>query len=1194
MLLRFRTFAIPSLLLAAACAACSTDTPSPGDPGDPGGPSDPGNPGLGPPMTTTEQTATALGVSIMSSNAAGAPRLIRAIVPRAAAAPNLAPVAAARAHVEALAPLWLQQQRPTTLVDNGTVSLRNGATVVKLSQQIDGAIVNDGELRVLVHPDGAFAAVSGTLLPATTKPTFTSSASAAAERALDQMFGASRPQVAIAETGDTSGWQTLEIASTADLQVSEARARRELASVGNQLVEAWSIEILGSVPFDPQRDDPESPGITAHRYLVSDVGGKILGDVDLVQNDAFVYRAYAETTGNRRPLDGATQSFAPHPTGVPDGSAPSIIPQNLVVMEAFNGPLDPWLPTNATTTAGNNAETFSDLDNTLTFTTGDVRPEVKSGRILNYTYDHSVGPLATPDQSKAAEVNAFFIVNWMHDWWYDSGFTETAGNAQADNFGRGGVANDRLLVLAQAGANVGLRNNANMATPADGARPRMRMYLWTQGAATSLATPTGTPVSRALTAGPRDFQVSGDLVVSTDATAPTDDACQVPGNISGKIALVTFSNACTSAVTVTNIKAGGAIGFVLVDGASNDPGRFGGSAAANLPGVVIGKASGAALAAAVAGAGGSLAVTLTSAIAGPERDGDLDATVVTHEWGHYLHHRLTNCGANQCGGMSEGWGDFNALMMMLREGDNRDGVYAVGPYALADGTPNTAYFGIRRYPYSRDRTKNDLSFRHIANGVALPTNTPGFPGNGSNNSEVHNAGEIWATMMWEALNVLADQHGVTIARRRMSDYIVGGMLLAPANATFTEQRDGILAAASALDTDDMILMAAAFAGRGAGSCAVSAPGNSTTNVGVVESGTLAGKLAVGGVSLTDDGISCDHDGYLDPGESGSLRVTVANNGILAAENVTITASTTNTGVRLGAPLKITALQPFTSSNLTIPVTVLQTAPRNTLVTINVRVAGDNTCDKAGVNLALTIRTGVDDVPNASTTDAAETKISAWTPTGTLATTLWGRAVEASGNQSFLGTDAGSATDTQFVSPALLVGATDNFVLAFKHAYSFEVAGATLFDGGVVEISSDGGATWSDVTTFGVTPGYTGALFVGSGNPIGGRQAYSGASPGYPMRNQVSLDFGKMFAGMSVLVRFRIGTDVSAGAPGWDIDDVQVSGITNTPFPALVTEPSTCTARRGEPAESAVVATFSAPARSLRGSDQAVCILNDTP
>jgi hypothetical protein len=42
------------------------------------------------------------------------------------------------------------------------------------------------------------------------------------------------------------------------------------------------------------------------------------------------------------------------------------------------------------------------------------------------------------------------------------------------------------------------------------------------------------------------------------------------------------------------------------------------------------------------------------------------------------------------------------------------------------------------------------------------------------------------------LNVLADEHGVTTARRRMSDYVVAGLLLSPENGTFTEARDAIL------------------------------------------------------------------------------------------------------------------------------------------------------------------------------------------------------------------------------------------------------------------------------------------------------------------------------------------------------------------------------------------------------------------
>jgi hypothetical protein len=61
--------------------------------------------------------------------------------------------------------------------------------------------------------------------------------------------------------------------------------------------------------------------------------------------------------------------------------------------------------------------------------------------------------------------------------------------------------------------------------------------------------------------------------------------------------------------------------------------------------------------------------------------------------------------------MSEGWGDFNGLLLQLRDGDNRKGTYAQGSYADATGTPDAAYFSIRRFPYSRDHLKNPLKRR---------------------------------------------------------------------------------------------------------------------------------------------------------------------------------------------------------------------------------------------------------------------------------------------------------------------------------------------------------------------------------------------------------------------------------------------------------------------------------------------------
>src|SRR3954471_12801245 len=163
-----RRIALSSLLFAAACASDSSPTPPPGGTTPPGSSA---------PVATVDQKATALGMSIMSQDAGG-PRLIRAIVPRVAA-PGLAPQAAARDHVAALAPLWGVQASAAPLVETGTQQLRNGATVVLFEQQINGVVVNQGDVRVMMHPDMSLAAVSGTLVVDAVKPSFVSSASAA-------------------------------------------------------------------------------------------------------------------------------------------------------------------------------------------------------------------------------------------------------------------------------------------------------------------------------------------------------------------------------------------------------------------------------------------------------------------------------------------------------------------------------------------------------------------------------------------------------------------------------------------------------------------------------------------------------------------------------------------------------------------------------------------------------------------------------------------------------------------------------------------------------------------------------------------------------------------------------------------------------------------------------------------------------
>jgi subtilase family serine protease len=74
----------------------------------------------------------------------------------------------------------------------------------------------------------------------------------------------------------------------------------------------------------------------------------------------------------------------------------------------------------------------------------------------------------------SAETFLFFAVNFAHDFFYDLGFDEAAGNFQNDNFGRGGTGGDPLRAVARAAG----RNNATYLDAPDGSSPTISMFLW--------------------------------------------------------------------------------------------------------------------------------------------------------------------------------------------------------------------------------------------------------------------------------------------------------------------------------------------------------------------------------------------------------------------------------------------------------------------------------------------------------------------------------------------------------------------------------------------------------------------------------------------------------------------------------------------------------------------------------------------
>src|SRR6185312_6845689 len=136
-----------------------------------------------------------------------------------------------------------------------------------------------------------------------------------------------------------------------------------------------------------------------------------------------------------------------------------------------------WMGT-STVTTGNNVEAYLD-------TNADNAPDANNGSGLSNGHASSATqdftfPFSTavdPRTQQAAVVtNLFYFNNFMHDFSYGLGFTETAGNFQTNNYGRGGTGNDSVRAEAQDGSGT---NNANFATPPEGSRPRMQQYLFT-------------------------------------------------------------------------------------------------------------------------------------------------------------------------------------------------------------------------------------------------------------------------------------------------------------------------------------------------------------------------------------------------------------------------------------------------------------------------------------------------------------------------------------------------------------------------------------------------------------------------------------------------------------------------------------------------------------------------------------------
>ncbi len=762
----------------------------------------------------------------------------------------------------------------------------HGPAVVRLRQRVNGLPVFNRWLNVMLDRSGKPVAVSGYFATATTAAApvsgFLTSSAQAVLAAWQNLGGDGLTLDQLVSTGLRGGYEYFERPRLTGLTglARPPRVRPLYYPRVDRLEPAYYVELFGT---------SAGAGDVAHAVVVSAHDGQPLFRKDLTAGAAYTYRVFADESGEQAPFDSPLgNGYTPYPGADPFDQPPRV-GQASTLVTLSHGPIstgDPWIAESGVqTTTGNNVDAYIDsgigvfLPLVLPVRTpgdgfvpgtGDVRATATGPDTFDYAITGDEDP-SHENAILAANVNLFYVNNWLHDAWYDHGLNEEAGNAQNDNFGRGGVDGDALDVEGQDSSG---RNNANMATPSDGSAPRMQMYLF-DGALLGEVTvldpaPLGTFKFSGASFGPQTFDRSGEVALANDVFGAPTDGCSgvetppdpllgisqtianpVPDpRLFGKIALIDRGT-CSFTNKALFATLSGAIGMIIVNNGDGNPSAMGNADVPldivstdrvyQIPSVMIRRDDGQALKDALA-AGQTVTMRLKRDPS-IDRDGTFDNQVIAHEFFHYVSNRLVGDASglsnNQGGSMGEGWSDVAALILSVRTEDRSvpgnerwQGAYGVGHYATGD-----SYFAIRRVPYSTDFAINPLTFRHVANGEALPDTAPvAFGADGSTNAAVHSSGEIWANAVWNCYAGLPNdpRHAFVEARSRMQDYLIAGLKMTPVAPTFTEARDGLLAAAMARDATDFARCANGFAVRGMGKNAVSPERDSTDHVGVVE------------------------------------------------------------------------------------------------------------------------------------------------------------------------------------------------------------------------------------------------------------------------------------------------------------------------------------------------------------------------
>ncbi|RMG80111.1 MAG: T9SS C-terminal target domain-containing protein [Bacteroidetes bacterium] len=766
-----------------------------------------------------------------------------------------------------------------------------------------------------------------------------------------------------------------------------------------------------------------------------------------------------------------------------------------------------------TITRGNNAWAYQDRDDNL-FSLGD-EPDGGDSLLFDFPWQFDWEPQQYLD---AAVTNLFYWSNLMHDFSWHMGFDELAGNFQQNNYGNGGLDGDAIEARAQAGANTGSENNAFYSGGADGSGASINMFIWnTGGDVLTVDEPASVagPIATGAAAGGwgdgaqvSDVPVTGEVVIVNDGVDDpfATDGCEDLLNadeLVGKIALIDRGG-CEFGCKALRAQEAGAIGVIICNFEDALIGMAGGQCGPDVQIPTL-FASSVSCQTIRQFAGNGLKVTMVAPgqLIPMSFDGDLDNGIIAHEYGHGISGRSTGGPSVNCLGnaeqMGEGWSDFMTLVTAVQPGDTGEMPRGVGTYTQREDTNGR---GIRTFPYSTDMNVNPHTYADIAS-LSIP----------------HGVGSVWCAMLWDMYWAFVDEYGWdpdiyngTGGNNMAVRLVFEAMKIQPCSPGFVDGRDAILAADELLyDGANQCMIWEVFARRGLG---YSADQGDSDNAADGVEAFDPHPFCVPELKITKEATE-----LIKAGDEIEVTVRVIHH---KPEPVTGVVVTDELPVGLTYVPGSANIDPVVNGNLLS--FELGDLDFDVERVITYRLKSDP--------LIFSQQQFIDDVPDEFAEDNWEVSFQDPAPP-----VIWEiqDLMAHSGSWSWGVEDVDVETRQllQFAVPWEVTG--DQPVLRFWHNYNTE----TGADGGLVDISTDGGTTWKVLDDEMFKNGYPFGIQYGT-FVVPNLSAFSGNSGGWI---PTYIDLSE-YAGQEILFRFRFGTDDNTAGFGWFIDDVEFMDMRN--------------------------------------------------